>query len=216
MSSRYDIVVSDVAMPEMDGITLLERIKENPHICALPVVLLSSKTAVADRVNGLRHGADAYLSKPFEMEELRLTIDNLINTMRRVKGQTATDPQIQKMIGQEEVKGNDEMLMERIVKCVHDHLSDPDYNVETLADEVGLSRAQLHRKMKEMAGVATGKFMRDMRMKEAVHLLNLGTINISQIAYHVGFNDQNHFSQVFKRYYGVSPKEFRDEHKEES
>ena len=211
MPDRYDIVVSDISMPEMDGITLLERIKENPHLNALPVILLSSKSAVDDRVTGLRHGADAYLSKPFNMEELRLTIDNLISTLRRVKGKATTEPQIDKMIGQEEVKGNNEMLMERIVNCVHEHLSDPEYNVETLADEIGLSRAQLHRKMKEMTGIATGKFIRDMRMKEAAHLLELGTINISQIAYRVGFNDQNHFSQVFKRYYGVSPKEYREE-----
>ncbi len=210
MPARYDIVVSDVSMPEMDGITLLERIKENPHLSALPVILLSSKDAIDDRVTGLRHGADAYLSKPFNMEELRLTIDNLVNTLRRVKGKATTEPQIDKMIGQEEVKGNNEILMERIVNCIHEHLSDPEYNVETLADDIGLSRAQLHRKMKEMTGIATGKFIRDMRMKEAVHLLNLGTINISQIAYRVGFNDQNHFSQVFKRYYGVSPKEYRE------
>ena len=211
MPDRYDIVVSDISMPEMDGITLLERIKENPHLNALPVILLSSKSAVDDRVTGLRHGADAYLSKPFNMEELRLTIDNLISTLRRVKGKATTEPQIDKMIGQEEVKGNNEMLMERIVNCVHEHLSDPEYNVETLADEIGLSRAHLHRKMKEMTGIATGKFIRDMRMKEAAHLLELGTINISQIAYRVGFNDHNHFSQVFKRYYGVSPKEYREE-----
>ena len=210
MPARYDIVVSDVSMPEMDGITLLERIKENPHLSALPVILLSSKDAIDDRVTGLRHGADAYLSKPFNMEELRLTIDNLVNTLRRVKGKATTEPQIDKMIGQEEVKGNNEILMERIVNCIHEHLSDPEYNVETLADDIGLSRAQLHRKMKEMTGISTGKFIRDMRMKEAVHLLNLGTINISQIAYRVGFNDQNHFSQVFKRYYGVSPKEYRE------
>jgi ligand-binding sensor domain-containing protein/DNA-binding response OmpR family regulator/two-component sensor histidine kinase/cbb3-type cytochrome oxidase subunit 3 len=210
MPARYDIVISDVSMPEMDGITLLERIKENPHLSALPVILLSSKNAVDDRVTGLRHGADAYLSKPFNMEELRLTIDNLINTLRRVRGKATTEPQIEKMIGQEEVKGNNEILMERIVNCIHEHLSDPEYNVETLADDIGLSRAQLHRKMKEITGIATGKFIRDMRMKEAVHLLDLGTINISQIAYRVGFNDQNHFSQVFKRYYGVSPKEYRE------
>ena len=210
MPARYDIVVSDVSMPEMDGITLLERIKENPHLSALPVILLSSKDAIDDRVTGLRHGADAYLSKPFNMEELRLTIDNLVNTLRRVKGKATREPQIDKMIGQEEVKGNNEILMERIVNCIHEHLSDPEYNVETLADDIGLSRAQLHRKMKEMTGISTGKFIRDMRMKEAVHLLNLGTINISQIAYRVGFNDQNHFSQVFKRYYGVSPKEYRE------
>lgn len=210
MPARYDIVISDVSMPEMDGITLLERIKENPHLSALPVILLSSKNAVDDRVTGLRHGADAYLSKPFNMEELRLAIDNLINTLRRVRGKATTEPQIEKMIGQEEVKGNNELLMERIINCIHAHLSDPEYNVETLAEEIGLSRAQLHRKMKEMTGIATGKFIRDMRMKEAVHLLDLGTINISQIACRVGFNDQNHFSQVFKRYYGVSPKEYRE------
>lgn len=131
--------------------------------------------------------------------------------MRKLKGSLTVKPLQEEAINKEKVVGNDDKLMERIVKTVHEHLSDPDYNVEQLADDVGLSRSQLHRRMKEMTGVATGKFVRDMRLKEAAHLLKLGTLNVSQVAYRVGFVDQAHFSTVFKKYYGVSPSDYGKE-----
>jgi signal transduction histidine kinase/ligand-binding sensor domain-containing protein/AraC-like DNA-binding protein len=210
-NNKFDIVVSDIVMPEMDGITLLKRIKENPSLSGIPVVLLSSKASVNDRLKGLKCGTEAFLPKPFEIDELRLTIKNLVMGMRKLKGSLTVKPLQEEAINKEKVVGNDDKLMERIVKAVHEHLSDPDYNVEQLADDVGLSRSQLHRRMKEMTGVATGKFVRDMRLKEAAHLLKLGTLNVSQVAYRVGFVDQAHFSTVFKKYYGVSPSDYGKE-----
>ena len=211
---HYDIVVSDVMMPEMDGITLLKRIKENPHTSELPVILLTSKTEVEFRLEGLKKGADAYLAKPFDMEELHVQIDNLVGNMRRLKG-VFTGASTQKdKVEDVEVKGNDEILMERVMKSVNAHLSDPDYNVESLAKDVGLSRAQLHRKMKEMTGLATGKFVRDIRMQQAARLIREGRVNVSQVAFSVGFSDLAHFSTVFKTYYGMTPSEYAAQHVE--
>lgn len=109
-----------------------------------------------------------------------------------------------------EVKGNNDSLMERIMKTVNQHLQDPDFNVDKLAEEVGLSRTQLHRKMKEITGISTGEFIRNLRLQQAERLIREGKINIAQVAYSVGFNNQTYFSTVFKRYYGMTPTEYAD------
>ena len=113
-----------------------------------------------------------------------------------------------------EVKGNDDALMERIMRSVNAHMSDSEYNVDMLASDVGLSRAQLHRKMKEMTGIATGKFLRNLRMEQAARLLREGKVNISQVADKVGYIDQAHFSSAFKNHFGMSPSEFVARNKE--
>ena len=216
-SKRCDIVVSDIMMPEMDGIELLKHIKENPQTSDIPVILLTSKTEVDYRLEGLKKGADAYLAKPFDMEELHVQIDNLVSTVRRLKGVFSGASTQKDKVEDIEVKGNDEQLMNRIMASINANLSDADYNVEALAKDVGLSRAQLHRKMKEMTGLATGRFVRDIRMRQAGRLIRQGNVNISQVAYSVGFSDQAHFSTVFKTYYGVTPSEYaaQKDHKEE-
>ena len=163
------------------------------------------------RLEGLKKGADAYLAKPFDMEELHVQIDNLVGNMRRLRGVFTGASSQRDKIENVEVKGNDDALMERVMKSINTNLSDPDYNVESLAKDVGLSRAQLHRKMKEMTGLATGKFVRDIRMQQAARLIREGRVNISQVAYSVGFNDQAHFSTVFKTYYGMTPSDYANQ-----
>lgn len=213
LSEQYDIVISDVMMPEMDGVTLLNKIKNNPMISQIPVILLSSKSSVENRLDGLKNGADAYIAKPFNMDELQVQIDNLVDNVRRLRGKFSGALQQDDKIGNIEVKGNDETLMERVMKSINKNMSNPDYNVDILASDVGISRAQLHRKMKEITGVATGKFLRNLRMEQAARLLREGKINISQVADCVGYNDQTHFSTAFKAHFGITPKEYMDTNK---
>ena len=213
LTNEYDLVVSDVMMPEMDGLTLLKRVKDNPQISQLPVILLTSKSEVEYKLKGLRNGADAYIAKPFDMEELQIQIDNLINNVRRLKGKFSGALKQEERIEQVEVKGNDDALMERIMRSVNANFSDPDYNVDTMASDVGISRAQLHRKMKEITGISTGKFLRNLRMEQAARLLREGKVNISQIADRVGYADQAHFSTAFKAHFGQSPSEYAESHK---
>jgi CheY-like chemotaxis protein len=149
---QFDLVVSDVMMPEMDGFTLLRMIKTNMNINHTPVVMLTSKAAVANRLEGLEKGADAFLAKPFDMDELHMVINNLISKNLRLKGKFSGSQQQKDKVEEKQVKGNDEVLMERIMKVVNEHLDDSDFNVEMLTKEVGISRAQLHRRMKEMTG----------------------------------------------------------------
>ena len=210
LTGNYDLVISDVMMPEMDGVTMLKNIKGNSNISDIPVILLTSKSEVENRMEGLRKGADAFLAKPFNMEELHILIDNLVDNVRRIRGKyTGAQGQAEK-IERIKVKGNNDALMERVMKYMNEHLADPDLNVEKLTEEVGISRAQLHRKMKEIAGVSTGEFIRNLRLEQAAHLIEEGQINITQVAYSVGFNNQTHFSTVFKKHFGVSPSEYAE------
>lgn len=208
LSGDFDLVVSDVVMPEMDGITLLRNIKGNANISHVPVIMLTSKSEISDRLEGIKLGADAYLAKPFSLEELHLTIDNLIDNVRRLKGKFTGALKQDDKVEKVEVKGYDEELMERIMKVVNENLSDSDFNVEKMCDEVGVSRTQLHRKLKEMTGVPTSEFLRNIRLNEAARLIKEGKINITQVSYMVGFANNSHFSTAFKKYFGMSPTEY--------
>lgn len=208
LSGDFDLVVSDVVMPEMDGITLLRNIKGNANISHVPVIMLTSKSEISDRLECIKLGADAYLAKPFSLEELHLTIDNLIDNVRRLKGKFTGALKQDDKVEKVEVKGYDEELMERIMKVVNENLSDSDFNVEKMCDEVGVSRTQLHRKLKEMTGVPTSEFLRNIRLNEAARLIKEGKINITQVSYMVGFANNSHFSTAFKKYFGMSPTEY--------
>lgn len=208
LSGDFDLVVSDVVMPEMDGITLLRNIKGNANISHVPVIMLTSKSEISDRLEGIKLGADAYLAKPFSLEELHLTIDNLIDNVRRLKGKFTGALKQDDKVEKVEVKGNDEELMERIMKVVNENMSDSDFNVEKMCDEVGVSRTQLHRKLKEMTGVPTSEFLRNIRLNEAARLIREHKINITQVSYMVGFANNSHFSTAFKKYFGMSPSEY--------
>lgn len=214
LTGNYDLVVSDVMMPVMDGITLMKSIKKNVQISHIPVILLTSKSDIADRLEGLKYGADAYIAKPFNMAELHVTIDNLTDNVRRLRGKFSGVQSQEERVVNIEVKGNDDALMEKVMQAINKNMTDPDFNVETLAKEVGVSRVQLHRKMKEIAGITTSEFIRNKRLEQAARLIVEGKINVSQVAYAVGFNNQAHFSTIFKRHYGVSPTEYADTKRE--
>ena len=209
LTNDYDVVVSDVMMPEMDGFTMLRMIKTNINVSHIPVIMLTSKADVANRLEGLERGADAFLAKPFDMEELHMVIENLVQGRLRLKGKYSGAQQAQAdKVEQREVKGNDELLMERIMKVINKHISDSDFNVERLTQEAGISRVQLHRKMKELTGISTSEFIRNIRLEQAARLLKEQKINVTQVAFAVGFSNLAHFSTVFHKHFGVSPSDF--------
>ena len=208
LTHEYDVVVSDVMMPEMDGFTMLRMIKTNLNISHIPVIMLTSKADVGNRLEGLERGADAFMAKPFDLEELRMVIENLIQGRQRLKGKYSGAQQQADKVEAPEVKGNDEQLMERIMRSVNKNLSDSDFSVEMLTQEVGISRAQLHRKMKELTGLSTSEFIRNIRLEQAARLLREQKINVTQVAYTVGFSNLAHFSTIFRKHFGVSPSEY--------
>ena len=199
-----DLVILDVMMPEMDGMTACRKIREFSDV---PVILLTAKNDLDDKIIGLEHGADNYISKPFHMTELRYMIENLLKNRQRIRGKFSGAYQEDK-IKEIELESDNEILMKRVMKVINDNLDNTELKVEMLAMEVGLSRVQLHRKMKEITGISTGEFIRNIRLKKAADLLSEKKVNVSQVAYMVGFSSHTHFSTVFKKFYGVSPTEY--------
>lgn len=207
--ARFDLVVSDIMMPEMDGFTLLRTIKSNMKLAHLPVILLTSEAAVGNRLQGLERGADAFMAKPFVTDELRLQIDNLLAKAQRLKAQYSgtVKEQVEK-VEQLDIVDNDKQLMDRIIQSVNKNLTDSEFSVEQLASEVGLSRSQLHRRMKELTGLSASDFVRNIRLEQAARLLRERKVNVSQVAYSVGFSSLGTFSKVFKQHFGQPPSEY--------
>lgn len=209
-SDRYDIVVSDIMMPEMDGFTLLRMIKANAQVSHVPVILLTSESEVGNRLQGLRQGADAFMAKPFLVDELAAQIDSLLANRRRAKGFYSGLIQQEDNVRRQDLKDNDKDLMERVMKSINNNISEGDYSVEQLAADVGLSRAQLHRRMKELTGITTTEFVRNIRLEQAARLLRERKVNVSQVCFALGYNSVSHFSRIFKQHFGVAPSEYAE------
>ena len=208
-----DLVVSDVNMPQMDGFELLRRVKGSTTTSHIPVILLTTKAEHVSRIEGLSQGADAYVDKPFNLEELETLISSLIANRRRIKGKFSGMQGQEANVRKIELKGNDAVLMEKIMDAINSKIDDSDFNVEALSSAVGLSRVQLHRRMKDLTGMSVGEFIRNLRLQQAARLLEEGDITVSQVTYAVGFGNPNNFSAAFKKHFGVTPTEYIAKHK---
>lgn len=207
-----DLVISDVMMPEMDGLTLCYKIKQNVNLNHLPVILLTAKTREEDNIEGLDTGADAYITKPFNIEILRKTAANLIRSRERLRntlsGKQLQEDKLQKI----EALSPDDKLMERIMKVINNNLSNPNLTVEMITQEVGISRVHLHRKLKELTNQTTRDFIRNARLKQAAILLSEKRYSITEVAELTGFTNPNNFSTAFRELYGVPPTTYMEMH----
>ena len=210
-----DLVISDIMMPEMDGNTLCSKIKGNPATSHLPVILLTAKNRDEDQLEGLETGADAYIVKPFNMDILRRTIVNLVHTHRTLRLKYGRNDQLEQQVDDIKMKSPDEKLLDRVMAVINKNLSNSDLSVDKIADEVGISRVHLHRKMKELTGQTPHDFIRNIRLKQAAHLLASNNMNITEVMYACGFNNSASFSTIFKKFYGMSPRDYMNEHKSE-
>ncbi|MDR2917989.1 MAG: response regulator [Tannerella sp.] len=206
-----DLIISDVMMPEMDGITLCRKIKQNIHINHVPVILLTARSNEEDNLEGLSTGADAYIVKPFNMEILKKTVDNLIHNREILRNTFKGNQEQEDKVKKIHLKSADEKLMEKVMKIINEYIADPDLSVEMIADKVGLSRVHLHRKLKELTNQTTRDFIRNIRLKQAADLLAGKNLTISEVAEATGFNNLGYFSKVFKELYGVSPSTYMEE-----
>ena len=195
-------------MPEMDGITLVKKLKNNSTVSHIPVIMLSGRNKLQDRMTGINNGADYYLPKPFYMNELKSITANLINNRLIVKGKFSGSQEQKDNIKDVKFQSSDELFMKRIMNIINANISNCDFNIEQLTSEVGLSRAQLHRKIKDKTGFSAGKFIQNLRMQQAANLLKEKKVNVTQIANAVGYYSHTHFSTSFKDYYGVTPLEY--------
>lgn len=204
-----DLIVSDVRMDGMDGITFLRRIKGNIATQHIPVILFSSAVGSDDRIKGWKNGADGYLAKPFTVDELEGMISGILSTRSKLKGKYSGSQESVDKIVAPKVKGVDERLMDKINQYINDNLSEATMNVDALSEYVGISRSQLHRRMKDIVGVAPSDYIRNVKLRKACEMLSHGDVDIAQVAYSLGFNAQSHFSTLFKRYTGMTPSEYR-------
>ncbi len=211
--NQPDIVISDVMMPEMDGNQLCTQLKLNPQTNHIPIILLTAKSRDEDKLEGLDTGADSYIVKPFNMDILRRTIANLITARRILRQKYGQTERLEKKVEEVKLKSPDEKLLERVMKTINKNLNNSDLSVDMIAEEVGISRVHLHRKMKELTGQTPHDFIRQLRLKQATHLLANNNMNITEVVYACGFSNAASFSTMFKSVYGMSPREYMKQHR---
>ena len=205
IESFPDILITDWMMPGLKGIDLVEKLKTNPDTEHIPIIMLTARDAFNDKLKGLHKGADDYLTKPFEIEELLARCLNIIRSReawkRRWLDQFLTQP-----VSSKEVN-SDDLFLFQLKKIIDDNLSDPEFNVSKLQKMMGLSRMSLHRKLKTLTRFSAIEMIRSLRMEKAQLLLNEPNgMNISEVAYTVGFSDPSYFTKCYRQYFGKLPR----------
>lgn len=212
LSHTPDLIISDVMMPEMDGLTLCRKIRQNVNINYLPIILLTARTSEEDNLEGLDTGADAYLMKPFSIELLRKTVLNLIRRWEQLRNAFSGRQNQEEQISIPEVKSPDDRLMERVMRVINENLGNPALTVEMISTEVGISRVHLHRKLKELTNQTTQQLIRNLRLKQAATLLADKRHSITEVATLTGFTHPTYFATAFREMYGISPSEYMERH----
>ncbi|MEM9998582.1 MAG: ATP-binding protein [Bacteroidota bacterium] len=208
-----DLVLSDVMMPEMDGFELCQALKSDPETDFLPVILLTARAAAEDKLEGLGIEADDYLTKPFDVRELRARIGSLIANRQRLRERFAQAPSAFPEPSGDgglhaatvDVDSADAVFLERVRSAIEDHLSNDGFSVKQLAEAVGLSRGHLHRQLSALAGQTPSEAIRSMRLERGAMLLRSEAGTVSEVAYAVGFKSVAHFSNAFAKHYGCRP-----------
>jgi len=198
-----DIIISDVMMPGKDGFEVCETLKSDELTDHIPIIMLTAKATIQDRLIGLSHGADAYLAKPFVKAELFTRLDQLIlsRTKLRKKFENSGFSNIlNKRIADPETK-----FLQKVVKIIHENISNHSFGALQLAHELRLSESQVYRKLKAISGKSTAVFIRSIRLQRGKELIQTTSDTISEIAYEVGFNDPAWFSRAFKDEFGFAP-----------
>jgi signal transduction histidine kinase/ligand-binding sensor domain-containing protein/DNA-binding response OmpR family regulator len=209
MQLEPDLIVSDIMMPKMDGLQMLDKVKNEVRTSHIPVVLLSAKYSIESQIEGLRYGADHYITKPFNNEFLIASIDNLLHQRKKLfdalvekKKTIALSPEPVVLTSK------DESFLREVIKLVEDKMEDPDFNIDTVAETMAFSRTNFYKKFKSLTTLTPMEFVRDMRLQRAKQYLDAGGHNISEVAYLTGFSNPKYFSTCFKEKYHVSPSDY--------
>lgn len=201
-----DLVVSDVMMPELDGIELCKKLKHTPQTAHIPVILLTARATDAQRLEGYEVGANDYITKPFNFEILLSRIRNLLGQQRAQR--EAFSKRIAVQPSEVEVLSLDERLVQKALSLVEQHLADPDFTVEQLSQELGMSRVHFYKKITSLTNQTPLEFIRTVRLRRAQQLLRDSQLTVAEVAYRVGFNNPKNFSRYFKQEFGVLPSQY--------
>jgi DNA-binding response OmpR family regulator len=210
-----DFIVSDIMMPNLDGIQLLQKLKEDIHTSHIPVILLTAKTTIESKLEGLTYGADDYITKPFNIPYFRARINNLFEQRKRLQeiyrsrliDLSQTEPDEPKPFI---VTSQDEIILQKAVQIIEGNMDNSEFSVEDLCSAVGMSRSVFFNKVKSLTGLAPIEFIRDLKMKHAAQLLSSGDYLVKEVSYMIGISDTKYFGKCFKAKYGVTPQEYKN------
>jgi signal transduction histidine kinase/DNA-binding response OmpR family regulator/ligand-binding sensor domain-containing protein len=209
-----DIIISDVMMPNMDGYELGEKLKNDPHTSHIPLILLTARASTESKMEGLEIGADDFITKPFDPQELQLRVKNLVIQRQRLSEyyrEHIGKPDIRSLVNMP-LGGYSQMDREFIVKAVEvirDQMGNSEFSVEDFSNNIAMSRVQLHRKLKGLLNLSPSDLIRNIRLKKAAELIKKGSGNVTEIAYEVGFSNLSYFAKCFKEEYGFLPSDYR-------
>lgn len=202
-----DVIISDVLMPDKDGYELCAELKKDMRTSHIPVILLTAKTESTSRIEGLRKGADAYLAKPFDELELKVLLENLLNNRKSLQSHYSS------MHSDLDVAGLDEPIenafLVKLNSIIAENLDDEDFGILQLCRSMQMSRTQLHRKITALTGKSTSIYLRSLRLQKAKELLRHQELNVSEVAFAVGFSDPNYFTRTFTEEFGISPSKYK-------
>lgn len=208
-NNSIDLLIVDIMMPGIDGITLAKSLKNNSEFCHIPIILLSAKSTVDTKVEGLEIGVDVFIEKPFSPAHLKAQIDSLLHNRNRLFEAFSNTPVA--MYGSLVRDSKDKEMLLKMNEEIEKHISDPQYNVETLSYELGMSRSNLQRKLKGVCGMTPHDYLCTYRLKRAAELLTAGDYRINEVCFLVGFNSPSYFAKCFHKQFGVLPKNYNKE-----
>lgn len=201
-----DLIISDIMMPKLDGFQMSNKLKTDSRTSHIPIIMLTAKATMQDKINGLEIGADDYIMKPFEAEELKARIKNLLEQRKRLHEHFRKYGLVE--LEEQKITSVDELFLRKTVSVINEHLSDTSFGIEQLAENLAVSRALLFKKMNSLAGEPPGEIIKRIRLNAAAKLIEKNTGNISEIALEVGFNNPSYFSECFKKQFGMVPSQY--------
>lgn len=205
MKEVPDLVICDVMMPVMDGLEFTEQLKTNTATSHIPVIMLTAKNLEEHRAEGYEHGADSYITKPFHSKVLLARIENLLRQRQLLKNLYQGTKEAEKEISESHLENRDKQFLKQLQAIIQKNLSDSEFGVEDMGQQIGLSRVQLYRKVKAMTGSSVVDLLRKARLAKAKRLLETRSMSVSEVAYEVGFSAPSYFTKCFKEEYGMLP-----------
>ena len=202
-----DLIITDVMMPEMDGFQFSKQIRNDEKTSHIPIIMLTAKAGLDDKIAGLETGIDAYITKPFSAKELKVRAKNLIYQRKELRKRFSKSTYIKP--SEVSVDSIDQIFLQKVIDKIEANIENEKYNVEKLSDEVNMSISQLNRKLNALVDQPAGQLIRSLRLQRAADLLTQNTGNVAEICYKVGFNDPGYFTKTFKKQFGVSPREYK-------
>ncbi len=204
-----DLVISDVMMPNMNGLELCNTMKNTPATCQIPFIILSSRASEDHHMEGYESGADAYIAKPFQTAHLKLRVRKLLEYRQKLLELFSGDKAPEKLVDADLPKGDKEFLL-KLIQVIEQNIGEPELNSLFLEKALNMSRMQLYRKLKMMSGMTTSEFIKHVRLKKAASLLVSTNLSVTEIFYQTGFNSQSYFFRQFKKQYNCAPNEYRE------